>query len=266
MERLKIKGITASRMKANSFSLKHTLESGQFFRYNYADGWYYCQERDKVFKIRQKGNTLEFKGTTGKHIRKLFGLDDNYGKVIKALRKDATLKPIVEKWKGLRIMNRDKWETIINFQCSMMSNIPKIKKNMELISKYFGKKKYFEGKEVYTFPAPGEINSMAKLRKSSVGFRAKYIYSANKIIDAEFIKHLNKEKLMTIPGIGEKIADCVCLFALGQKNAFPTDVWIERVMKQKYRIEPKQIQEFAKKWGEYAGYAQQFLYHDARNR
>ena len=249
-------------MRVDSFSLQHTLDSGQFFRYEKIGDWYHCQERGKQFRIRQKGDSLEFQGVDEKYIRKLFGLNCKYDQIIQELSKDKKLLPAIKKYHGLRIMQRDPWETLISFQCSIFSNIKKIKLNMKNLAKEFGK------------DFAGKLNNLQKIKKCSTGFRAKYIHQANKMVDDKYFEKLKKMKyqeakreLMKLPGVGEKVADCVCLFSLGKKEAFPTDVWIARVMTKKYKVKKiKNIKQFAQqKWGKNAGYAQQFLFHYARH-
>ncbi len=248
-------------MRVEDFNLEHTLDSGQFFRYEKKGDWYYCRERDKQFRIRQKGNDLKFEGADEKYVKQLFGLNCNYNKIIQELTKDKTLLPAIKKYHGLRIMQRDPWETLISFQCSIFSNIKKIKLNMKSLAKEFGK------------DFAGKLNNLQKIKKCSTGFRAKYVYQANKMVDDRYFEKLKKmnyqeakQELMKLPGVGEKVADCVCLFSLGKIEAFPTDVWIARAMEKHYKkTKIKNIQEFAKQQWKYPGYAQQFLFHSIRN-
>ena len=248
-------------MRVDNFSLQHTLDSGQFFRYEKKGEWYHCQERDKQFKIRQKENNLEFKETDKEYISKLFGLNCDYGKIIKELSKDKKLLPAIKKYHGLRIMQRDPWETLISFQCSIFSNIKKIKLNMKCMEKEFGKN--FAGK----------LDDLHKIKNCATGFRAKYLYQTNKMVNDKYFEKLRKmnynqakEEMMKLPGVGKKVADCVCLFSLGKMEAFPVDVWIARMMKKYYKKEKlKDIQEFAKRKWKYPGYAQQFLFHWGRH-
>lgn len=153
-----------------------------------------------------------------------------------------------------------------------MANIPKIKQNLNLISSEFGKKIKLNNYSSYSFPCPGKISDLERLRKCKVGFRAEYIQSANKI-KRDYINNLanldyskTKHELMKIKGVGEKIADCVCLFSLDKLEAFPVDVWIKRVMQENYfdnkEVSNDKIREFASDYfGKYAGYANQFLYY-----
>ena len=179
----------------------------------------------------------------------------------------------MKKYPGLHIIRQDPWECTIAFLCSQFSNIKKIRKNLDCIAEKFGTMVFFQGKRFFTFPSPREINDAAKLKKCAVGFRAKYIMSVNeRVSDAWFAKlralpyEKARERLMRLPGIGEKVADCILLFSLGFTEAFPVDVWMERVIKETYlkgrRISLKKMAVFGReRWGKLAGYAQQYLYH-----
>jgi len=262
------------KISAPNFNLQHTLESGQFFRYQKIGDWYYCCERDKIFKIKQTANEVEFEGTTKEHIEQLFGLSENYENILKKLNKDETLRDAIKKYSGLRVMKRDPWETLISFQCSIMSNIKKIQLNMNKISEMFGNPLKLDGVTMHSFPNPGEINDLQKIKNCATGFRAKYILAANKLVNDETMKKWEKleyeklvEELDKIPGVARKVADCVSLFGYGRGEAFPIDVWMERAMKP-YTNKTKhdEIRKTAlTRWGKHAGYAQQFLYHNIRN-
>lgn len=252
------------------FSLKHTLESGQFFSFNKTIHCYNIFTQDNSFSVKQEKNKLFFT-CSKKFIKSFLGIDQNYSEIKKKIIKDNHIKNLVHKYCGLRIMKQDPWQCIISFICSSASNVPKIMKNVSLLSSSFGEK---SGK-TYLFPASGSLKDFNKIKKCSVGFRAKYLYETNKIINADWLKILQemdyfeaKQKLMELPGIGEKIADCVCLFSLGHFRAFPVDVWIKRIMEQTYfgrKSSNNEIVTFANNYfGDYAGYAQQYLYHGGR--
>ena len=107
----------------------------------------------------------------------------------------------------------------------------------------------------------GKLNDINKIKECATGFRAKYIFEANKKINDNYFAKLKKKnyedakkELMKLPGIGEKVADCICLFSLGKTEAFPVDIWMERIMKKLYGQENnKKIRQFAQqKWGKNA--------------
>ncbi len=255
------------------FNLAHTLDSGQFFRCHLHDGWYYIVSREKVFRVRQEADRLFFEGASERFVRHFFGLDEDYSRIMRELSKDPALRIAIKKYPGLRLIRQDPWECTVGFLCSQFSNIKKIKKNMDCIAEKFGSPVFFKGKKFYTFPLPGSLNDVALLKKCGVGFRAKYIVGVNsRVSDAWFARlktlpyEKAKERLMALPGIGEKVADCILLFALGFTEAFPVDVWMERVIKEQYlgtkNTKLKDLADFGReKWGRIAGYAQQYLYH-----
>ncbi len=255
------------------FNLVHTLDSGQFFRVQSHEGWQYVVTREKVFRVRQEGGKLFFEGASAHFVRHFFGLDEDYAHIVHALSKDPVLRAAIKRYPGMRIIRQDPWECTIAFVCSQFSNIKKIRLNLECIARAFGEEVVFKGRRFFTFPKPGEIKNATKLKKCAVGFRAKYILGVNKRAGDAWFGRLRtmpyqkaKERLMDLPGIGEKVADCVLLFSLGFTEAFPVDVWMERVMRETYfkgkKITLKEMAALGKKrWGPLAGYAQQYLYH-----
>ena len=266
-------------LKVQDFNLKYTLECGQFFRFKESDGHYYVNTKDKFFKIKQEGDTLYYKGNIDeKFLIHFFRLDEDYKKIISNISKDKFIRLAVKKYPGLRLIRQDPYECTISYICSSASNIPKIQKNIALLSEHFGKEMNHDGICTHAFPKPGCINDLSKIKASSTGFRARYIYEANKMLTSKFLKKLEKlpydgakKELVTIPGIGDKVADCILLFSLDHEEAFPVDVWIKRIIEQLYfdnqEVPVKKIREFAKEhFKENAGYAQQFLYYFAREK
>jgi len=215
-------------------------------------------------------------------MKRYFSLDLNSKDIYKNISTDQYLKNAVKEFHGLRLIRQDPWYCTIGFVCSSFSNIPRIEQNIESI-------KEAHGTEIrpglFLFPTIKELKTTnrAKLRKCGLGFRDKYVHQIANTITGKQIKKIKgmdylraKKELMTLPGIGEKVADCILLFSMNKSEAFPIDVWIARIMKKIYGNEIKlmfpktkysyaDIQAFAKaKWGKHAGYAQQFLYMHAR--
>ncbi|MBI2565006.1 DNA-3-methyladenine glycosylase 2 family protein [Candidatus Woesearchaeota archaeon] len=253
----------------NDFSLQHTLESGQFFRYTKDNDGYRIITKAQSFFIKQKDQQLLF-DTNVDFVKELFSLNEDFNSIKNHLIKDKLISKAVNKYTGLRLMKQDPWECLIAFICSSASNIPKIKKNIDLLSQKFGKETQEKG--FYYFPKQGKINDLKTIRACATGFRAEYIFNANQIVNNSFLNKLGKlsyedakKELMQLKGVGEKIADCVLLFAYGKQEAFPVDIWIKRVIEKHYlghKASTKLIQQFGqKKFAPYAGYTQQYLYH-----
>ena len=266
-----------SKIKVKDFNLEYTLECGQIFRINKQDNWYYVIARDRFFKICQINNQLEFHGTDKEFIIHFFSLDDNLSKILKEINKDRYIKKSIDKYRGLRLLKQDPWESLISFICSTASNIPRIKSKLNALSKAFGNKISIDSIDNYTFPKPGNINNYKKIVNAKTGFRAKYISDANKSVNIDKLNSLKtlsyedaKSELKKINGVGDKVADCVMLFSLGFNQAFPVDTWIKKTIQLLYfdntTVSNEKIRTFGLDYfGAHAGYAQQYLFMFSRN-
>ncbi|MFN3531172.1 MAG: DNA-3-methyladenine glycosylase family protein [Candidatus Brocadia sp.] len=264
------------KIRVKDFNLESTLMCGQLFRVSRMEDWYYVVARDRVFRVRQSSNHLEFQGIDQKFLVHYFALDEPYPTILAQINKDQHISTAIRRYHGLRIVRQDPWECLISFLCSSAANIPKIKLNLEMLAQFFGRRMEIKGFEWYSFPDPGAINDFERILLAKTGFRAKYIKAANDSVSEAFLLSLKKlhyleakKALKRIPGIGDKIADCVLLFSLGFTEAFPIDTWIKRILQKLYfknrEVSNRQLQAFGLKYfGRYAGYAQQFLYMLAR--
>ncbi len=269
-------------MRTHNFSLKHTLECGQIFRCYQADGFYYVVTADKVLKLKQEGNELSWSSNSEEvndgFVKKFFRLDEDYDTIIKEISRDKHVSDIVKRYSGLRLIRQEPFECLISYICSAASNIPKIRKNLDCLATQLGKRISYDNREFYSFPA--RLEDINKISECGVGFRKRYIYEASKAVrqDRNYFNELRKLdyeeakiELKKLPGVGDKVADCVLLFSLDFLEAFPVDTWIRRAMTERYfnnkRTSDDKIRAFAKdRFGKYAGYAQQFLYHDKRKK
>ena len=271
-----------------SFELKDIFECGQCFRWNkQEDGSYIGIFRNNVLEVEKIENEVIFKGICeGKIedvVKEYFDLNRNYEEIKEKLSKiDNNMKTSVEYGKGIRILNQDLWETIISFIISANNNIPRIKGIIEKLAKQYGNEIKYNKNKYYTFPTPEQLKnvSIAEYRKLGLGFRDVRLYETtqmiiNKTVDLEKIrKNPNtyevREELLTLSGVGPKVADCILLFSdLKRLEAFPIDVWVRRVMNDLYiknedetKVSKKQIEKIAQeKFGDLAGLAQQYLFY-----
>ncbi|OVE74652.1 hypothetical protein BVX95_01610 [archaeon D22] len=262
------------KISVKNFNLKYTIECGQFFRYRLLnDGSYLINYLDKLFVVKQiKDDEIEFsKNVDEKFISNFFRLDDDLGEIYSVISTDEYMKQAISEYHGLRLIRQNPWECMVSYVCSSASNIPKIQKNLELLSGFFGKPVTCKNYDSFSFPEIGSMDDFEKILSSKTGYRAKFLYEVNKrVSDSYFLKLMKlsyetmKSELVLLPGIGEKIADCIILFSLDKLEAFPMDTWIKKALEDIYGLEIKnykKAQEFAKeKWGRYAGYAQQYIY------
>lgn len=270
-----------------SFNPKHIFECGQCFRWNEeADGSYTGVFGKNVLNVKQEGNKIVFKGITEKDIKETcteyFDLNTNYEEIKKELSKiDENMKISIEYGEGIRILKQDFWEAIISFIISANNNIPRIKKIIERISEKYGDKIEWNGKIYSTFPTPEQLSNatVEDLRDLGLGFRDKRVYETtqmviNKEIDLEKLKEIKdvdelREELNKLPGIGDKVADCIMLFSMKRFEVFPVDVWVRRVMNELYiknedenKVNKKELRNLAKKkYDNLAGIAQQYLFY-----
>ncbi len=272
----------------DDFVLSHTFLCGQCFRFNpHPDGGFIGTAMDKTVRITQNENSIVFHNTSTSDFNNIwfeyFDLDRDYGAIKNALTKngDEVMINAIQYGKGIRILKQDLWETVISFIISASNNIPRIKKIINTLCLEFGTPHTYEGNTYYSFPRPEVIAKVTPEELSVIraGFREKYILScAKKIVSGEF--DLNslysmpttdaKKALMSLPGIGNKVSDCILLFALNRFDSFPVDVWIKRIMEFCYFNNKNQsidtISQLAKdKFGNLGGIAQQYLFYYAHD-
>ena len=177
-----------------------------------------------------------------------FDLDCDYGKYINRINpRDKYLKAAGEMGSGIRILQQDLWEVIISFLISQQNNITRIKKCIENICREFGEKKISStGVEYYAFPTAQALAKATEeqLQECNLGYRAKYVLdTARRVVFGDFdpdklydMKYQSARKeLLQLYGVGEKVADCICLFGLHQLEAFPVDTHIRQVLDEHYK-------------------------------
>ena len=272
----------------DSFKLCDIFDCGQCFRFNRLEnGDYIGTAFEKTIRISQNEDTVVLHNTTAEDFENVwyhfFDLDRDYSKIKQSLLKadDDVIRSAIEYGSGIRILKQDLWETIISFIISASNNIPRIKGIIERLCKEFGVPHEYEGNTYYSFPSAHTIAALDKEALSSIraGFREKYILKCAQFVDSgEFdldkLFTLStadaKKELMSLSGIGNKVSDCILLFALGRFDSFPVDVWIKRIMEYCYFKNTEQtiptISDFAKRnFGENGGIAQQYLFYYARS-
>lgn len=198
--------------------------------------------------------------------------------VLKRFPDDPLMHASVQARNGLRLLRQDPWICLASFLLSSNKRIPQIMEIVRHLSKRLGKvlEHPRSGLVLHAFPSPESIaaSSESLLRECKAGYRAKYLYqSASLIASGAFcLNAINdlelddaRAKLMELPGVGRKIADCVLLFAYGFSRAFPVDVWVQKVLSDYYlkgtKTSPKTLDLFVQDYfGEHAGFAQQYLF------
>ena len=252
-----------------AFNLSLCLDCGQAFRWTKKDNIWQGVAYGKHLKVEQAENEIIFYDCTEDDFnniwRRYFDLDRDYNKIIKSYD-DESLLVACNAYPGIRILKQDEWEALCSFIISANNNIPRIKGIISRLCEQFGDE--IDGG--YTFPTAEKLSTLTveDLAPIRSGFRAKYIIdAAQKIssgeVDIEEVKALTfdeaKAQLLKIKGVGEKVAQCTLLYGFGRVEAFPRDVWVNRIVAELYPQGLPQCMNGTE------GIAQQYLFHWRRN-
>ncbi|MBN32323.1 MAG: hypothetical protein CL906_00185 [Dehalococcoidia bacterium] len=225
-------------------NLESTLDGGQAFRWHRNGDHYRGVIGNKVYIISNENNliylnSLNFRMNEKdlKKIKKYLGLDFNLEEFKNIYKNDYYIYKLINQNFGLRILKQDPWETIVSFITSSVSNILKIKKNINDLCIFNGKK-IGDGKFDYVFPTDRELIEIGEknLRKLGFGFRSPYLIdAANKSINKEISTVKNNDsydnklnELIKIKGVGKKVADCIMTYGFERRDVFPVDRWVRR--------------------------------------
>ena len=271
---------------SENFEPKHVFECGQCFRWlREDDGSYTGVVHGKVINVKKENDLIIFDNTNKEDFENIwfdyFDLGRNYGEIKNQLKvMDEYLEKATEFGQGIRILQQDGWEMLISFIISANNRIPMIQRAINNLSERYGKFiGEYRGKKYYAFPTPEELStvSVEDIRACQTGFRDKYIKSVVDYVNENNEDVLSYRKLDTsecikelvkFNGVGPKVADCIALFGMQKYDTFPVDVWVKRVMEEFYvedNLSLPKIRKFAlDKFGDLAGFAQQYLFYYAR--
>lgn len=258
-----------------SFDLEKTLKSGQCFHFKKVEDYFIVYGLNNVCKIKQVGNKLYINATDVYYWLSYFALDEDYEDIIAYLKSyarennDTFSLESIEKGMGIRILRQPFFETCVSFIISQRNNIPRIRKIIFDMSERFSSRKIMlDGVEYKLFPSLDDLQklSLEELKSVGLGYRAEYIYDFVRVfpdmIDrVRFDYEKDLEVLKSCKGIGDKVANCICLFAFNEYDAFPIDVWINKILEEEYTSKGKEF----KKPKKYAGILQQFMFFTRRS-
>ena len=277
------------------FDLAATLSSGQVFHWQPAGEGFVGMISALPIYVEQHGDTLRFAGGSPELIANYFALDHPLAEICASFPDDPVMRAARNFCTGLRIIRQPKWECLATFICSSMKQVAHIRQISHKLRERFGEPRSIQLSSsvqhadggstykylLYSFPTAERIAASSEkgLRECALGYRAKNLLATahavasgeadldawSALSDAEL-----RAQLCALPGVGSKVANCVMLFAYERLEAFPIDVWIERVLREKYftgkrKVTSARLREFAGRYfGEHGGYAQQYLFHHAR--
>jgi len=268
---------------APPYHLRRTLTCGQAFRWFVQADMVQGTFAGRVVRLTQHGKVIEVEGLRKNgHLARLsryLGLEQPLSRIERDLSADRVLRRILSSTTGIALIRQDPWECLISFVVSAFNNIPKIEMTLDRLCRRFGEPLNGAG---WSFPSPERLAraTLPELRRCVLGYRAPYVREVARRVDAgEFDLWAPsslpydeaRRLLLDLPGVGEKVADCVLLFAYGKGEAFPVDVWVKRAVERWYfkgtSTPERAIREFARRrFGRLAGYAQQHLFYYARQR
>lgn len=265
--------------KDQPFNLDLTLGCGQVFRWE-NDGGVWTGVVDGLFiTIHQKGRVLSFQGAKPEFIRSYFQLDEDLLGILNTIDRDPVIHTVISHCRGLRIIRQPAWECLASYIIATYANIPGIKRRISQLCQCYGESILTRDDKIFSFPDAGAIASQdpCKISACRLGYRAPYLLeTARTLADdpgwesrlCELPYEKAKKELLHLKGVGKKVADCVLLFAFGKSEAFPVDVWIQRILQTRYSLDDTrytydQFSRFGRShFGQYAGYAQEYLFCD----
>lgn len=270
-------------LTVDRFNLVDTIESGQTFTWTREGAGYVNSDLGQVIYLEQVGNVLHYE--TSSHevdLSNLFRLDDKLDRIQSEITREGMMKESIAFAPNLRIVRDPLFPCLISFISSIQKNIPAIHTLMNSIRKRWGPAYEFRGRTYFGFPSLDEISqaTVSDFERLNAGYRSRFFVKTIEAMSRGDVteEHLRTMEygdahrmLKTLHGVGDKVADCVCLFSLGFLEAFPIDVWIEKVIQSHYPIFEREGKTYQKRaeaarnyFGQYAGYAQEYLFYYSR--
>ncbi|MBE5808058.1 MAG: DNA-3-methyladenine glycosylase 2 family protein [Clostridiales bacterium] len=268
-------------LETNDIDLKLMLmDSAQSFMWMQADGGYGAVLHGRAVYLKEDGACLYAEGMDEMSLRRYLGLARDYDALRAAWRGDPVVSRCMDACPGLCVMEQPAWETVVMFILSANNNVARIRKLTHALQTRYGETIETEHGAFYAMPTADRLASLSEeeLRALGVGYRAPYLIGAARMVRDGFPLDALMDRpyeaahaeLLRLPGVGDKVADCILLFGCGHAEAFPTDVWIERLLKECFGIKASNRRALAararERFGPQAGVVQQFLFHAARMR
>lgn len=230
----------------DDFDLEKIAACGQCFRARQLDGLFRFVSGDHVVYIQETGNHQFAVSCTSGEWEEIwtpyFDLSRSYCSLYYEEReKHDFVRKAMDCGRGIRILRQDPWEMLITFIISQRKSIPAISKAVEALAEKYGRPVETEYEKVYLFPTPEEMASASveELQECGLGYRVPYIYDAiqrvvsgrlNLAAIANYSDEALFQELLTVHGVGKKVANCICLFGYGRVSRVPVDVWISRAI------------------------------------
>lgn len=256
------------------FNVEQTLNCGQIFRYIIEGNVAKVYSKDKKATVITSEDCIEIQSKDIDFFENFFDLKRDYSKIKEQLKKDEFLSSAVDYGYGIRIINNDPYEMIVSFIISANNNIGRIKRSIDYLCTNFGTKI----DDYYAFPTLEQLKraTIQDYRLAGLGYRADQMFETIQSLTKEQITLLNSKTreeqfnfLVSLKGVGEKVANCILLFGLGAKDVFPVDTWINKVynrLTNTTTTDRKKItKELTMRYGDLSGFAQQYFFYYFRD-
>ena len=259
------------------FRPEDTLCCGQTFRWTAEEHGWLVFSADKACFLQTPGEDVRIctREEDVPYFLRYFDCTRDYAAIAgRAQACGGVVAKAAESGRGIRILNQDPEEMIFTFLLSQNNNIPRIRGMIERLCAALGKRCLFGEREYFSFPkAPVLAREKEDFyRALGFGYRAAFVAQTARRLAEEDTEGLAametpalREKLLTYPGIGPKVADCILLFGFHRTDAFPVDTWLEKVYREDFGGRERDRQKisayFSKIFGEYGGYIQQYLFY-----
>lgn len=269
-----------SELPAQRINLDHTINSGQVFLWRMHGSFWYGIDGQNVLKCDDTGVVRSHRACR----TDFFRTGSEMAGILRSISRDRTVRKAVGRYSGLRLLRQDPFQCLVTFIASSNASIQKIRSSLEGLCCAFGKRTSFDGREFFLFPEPDRLAgaTVEEIRACGLGYRSRYVRDASRMVsegmtDFGRVRKMGyfeaKEELRRVPGVGNKVADCILLFSLDHDEAFPLDRWVIKTLQRYYpdrfeirtgTVTDRQYDaihsEAADYFGPHAGYAQQFLF------
>ena len=260
----------------SQFNPKHILECGQVFRFGKDDnGNYFVISKNNKATIIETEQAYEIHSNNPEYFINYFDLNTDYNLAKNHLSQFEILKPMTKFGYGIRILNQDAEEMIYSYIISQNNNIKRIQQIIEKLC-IIGTK---TPDNYYAFPTTKQLNNTPFdfFQNIGAGYRDKFLKDTATALSNADINNLKKLDsnelylfLLSLNGIGPKVASCILLYGFSRKDKFPVDTWLEQVyynhFSKEKRSRPEIQKYFESKFGEFSGIAQQYLFYYEREK
>ncbi len=260
----------------SQFNPQHILECGQVFRFGKDEnGNYYVFSKNNKAVIVEEKDHYKIISNNPQYFVNYFDLNTDYNLIKNKLKANKVLSPMIDYGYGIRILNADSLEMIFSFIISQNNNIKRISQIIERLCSIGDK----TNDNYFSFPTIEQLSNqpLEFFQTLGAGYRDKFLKETadqlkNQNIDD--LKALSSDELynylLSLKGVGPKVASCIMLFGFGKKDKFPVDTWIEQVYYNHFstekRTRPAIQKYFEDEFKENSGLAQQYLFYYERER